>query len=293
MAKDLKKEIQWLKEEKYHDQETKEFKKDLTRLKRGEHIDYAIGFTEFLDCKIDLSKKPFIPRPETEFWAEKAIDEMLGNKISYNRSSKSLRDFGICALGGLSSSCSEPCQTASEGLSENLLPARQPILCLDLFSGSGCIGVAVLKHIPQAHVDFGEKEKKFCKQIALNAKLNNIYTKRYKVIHSNVFSNIKRKYNYIFANPPYIAKIRKRRVQKSVLEQEPRQALFGGQDGLYYIKKFLKEAKKHLKPQGKIYMEFDSFQKQAIAKLLKQFNYSHFEFSKDQYGAWRFVFVRS
>lgn len=66
-------------------------------------------------------------------------------------------------------------------------------------------------------------------------------------------------------------------------------ALFGGKDGLFYIRKFLKEAKNHLNKNGKIYMEFDYIQKREIERLLKKFSYKNYKFNKDQYNKWRWV----
>jgi 16S rRNA G966 N2-methylase RsmD len=37
--------------------------------------------------------------------------------------------------------------------------------CLDLFSGSGCIGLAALKKVENSFCDFGEKEDIFLEQI--------------------------------------------------------------------------------------------------------------------------------
>ena len=81
-------------------------------------------------------------------------------------------------------------------------------------------------------------------------------------------------------------------IQKSVLKYEPKQALFGGKDGLFYIRIFLKEAKNHLNRGGRIYMEFDSSQKKAIEKLFKKFRCSNFKFHEDQYGKWRYVVIK-
>lgn len=158
-----------------------------------------------------------------------------------------------------------------------------------MFAGSGCIGIAILKHVPWAKVDFAEKEKKFLQQIKISAKLNRIGSKRYRIIHSNIFSNIHGKYDFILANPPYVAESKRNKVQKSVIVNEPQGAVFGGADGLDVIKKFLKQANDFLRPGGIMYMEFDSPQKQKIAQLLKRLNYSHAEFFKDQYGKWRYV----
>lgn len=236
MQKDsLAREIGWLLKEKY----------------REEPADYVVGFVEFAGCTINLSKRPFIPRPETEYWTRKAIEH-----IQYK-----IRD------------------------------TKYKIRVLDLFAGSGCIGIAMLKHVPNATVDFAEKEKKFLKQIKVNAQINGIDSQRYRIVHSDVFSKIPGEYDVIVANPPYIAQSRISKVQPSVLDWEPRQALLAGPDGLLYIKKFFRVAKKHLNPEGKIFMEFDSFQKSAIQKLVKEFEYSSWDFLKDQYGKWRYVIV--
>ncbi|KKU36163.1 MAG: N5-glutamine S-adenosyl-L-methionine-dependent methyltransferase, partial [Candidatus Azambacteria bacterium GW2011_GWB1_46_27] len=188
-------------------------------------------------------------------------------------------------------------------------------------------GIAMLKHVPAVVVDFAEKEKKFLEQIKLNARLNDLSPKRCKFIQSDIFSNIsdvycagaiyveegamgKRSfpkaetlkprgfkesrsddggYDYIFANPPYVAETRRAKVQKLVLKWEAPGAIFGGRDGLFYIRKFLKEAEKHLSAGGKIYMEFDSRQKNEIAGILKRLGYGNVNFYKDQYGRWRYL----
>lgn len=221
-------------------------------MKNNQPIEYSRGFCRFLGCKIDLSLKPMIPRPETEHWAKKAIKQIK---------------------------------------SQNSKIKSQKLDVLDVFAGSGCIGIAVLKHIKNAWVDFTEINKNFLKQIKINLKINKINPKKYRIIQSNVFDKIRGKYDHIFANPPYIALKRKHLVQKSVLDFEPHTAIFAGKDGLFYIRKFLKKAKNHLKIGGKIYLEFDHFQKKELEKILPQFGYKNFKFFKDQYKKWRYVIL--
>ena len=214
-SKNEKAEVSWLLREKYGDFDLEKIHSDdKERLKKGEPIDYVIGFVDFLGCRIDLSKKPFIPRVETEFWTKRVIEDL------------------------------------------SLFRSKRPLRCLDVFAGSGCIGVAILKHIDKTTVDFVDNDEKALEQIAINLRLNGISDKRYRLIKSDIFQNVDGHYDFILANPPYVPEKDIENVQKSVLEFEPREAIFGGPDGLFYIKGFLNKARFYLHPAGKIYMEF-------------------------------------
>lgn len=252
--RNLEREVNWIVRDKYNGKTLPVLNNDIVRLKAGEPIDYIIGWKEFLGCKIDLSKKPLIPREETEYWVERVI--------------------------------------------KNLEFKNQNLRVLDIFSGSGCIGLAVLKNLPKVKVVFAEKDKKMCEQIKINCQLNNVDKKRYEIIQSNVFSKITGKFDIVFANPPYIPTGRK--LAKSVIKYEPKSALFSGADGLEIIKKFLKQAKNHLRPNGKIFLEFDGAtpkrktivgagQKAKIEEILKQEGDREWKFYRDQYSRWRWV----
>jgi len=259
----MKKEINWLLREKYNGKPSKAFEKDVKRLKNGEPVDYVIGFTEFLGCKIDLSKKTLIPRPETEFWAGVEIEKL-----------KNLLKIENCKL---------------------------KIRCLDMFAGSGCIGIAILKHIKNVIVVFADKDKKCLEQIKINLEINGVKN-NFIVRQSDVFSGFTRQklkhlsgrgFDLVFANPPYIPIKNKYQIQESVLKYEPNGALFGGGDGLFYINKFLRDARLHLNPNGKIFMEFDgsAAQKREIEKLLKNYKYRSWKFHKDQFGKPRWIML--
>ena len=159
--------------------------------------------------------------------------------------------------------------------------------CLDLFSGSGCIGLSILKNVENSYCDFGEIEDKFIEQIKIN--LEGIDENRYKIIKTDIFLNIKGKYDYILANPPYVAEKRMNEVGDDVLEFEPHIALFSGKNGMDIIKKLINEGFNYLKENGILVIEHDESQKDEIEKLILKNPYSKYEFNKDQFNKYRFI----
>ena len=160
--------------------------------------------------------------------------------------------------------------------------------CLDLFAGSGCIGLSVLKNVPGTTCDFGDIDESFLEGIGKSAEDNGIAKERFNLIMTDIFSSISKKYDFILANPPYVAEDRIDEVGDDVKEFEPAVALYGGRDGMDLINRFLEDAGKHLKKKGVIYMEFDPWQKGKIEEIVKG-RYSRYEFFKDKYDKYRYI----
>ena len=159
-------------------------------------------------------------------------------------------------------------------------------LVLDMFSGSGCIGIAVLAKINNARVTFTDTDPDFIAQIKKNLHLNMLDIKQAVIIQSDVFKNISGTFDYILANPPYIPE-RSRDIAYSVTRWEPRNALFGGVTGLDYIRQFLHDVPFHIRPGGKVFMELNISEKEAVEDIAKKIKGCDYEFWKDHYGAWR------
>jgi len=176
---------------------------------------------------------------------------------------------------------------------KELRSKNKELRILDIFAGTGCIGIAVLKNIEKARVDFVDISKEAIEQIKINIKLNKIEKNKYKIYKSNLFENLKGKeYDFIFANPPYVALNRIKEVQKEVLEKDPEKSLFAGKDGMFCIERFLKKVKSHLKPEGFFYLEFDPKQKEKIKKILEERGFK-FSFRKDQFRKFRWLRAKS
>lgn len=164
---------------------------------------------------------------------------------------------------------------------------REGVRVLDLFAGSGAVGVAILKHAPRAHVDFGEIDPHHLPTIEKNLTENGIDSNRAHFIETDVWSAIHGTYDFILANPPYIAKEKIGRVQDSVLSHEPHLALFAEDEGFRLIHETLREARAHLTPGGRLFIEHEPEQADRLVSSGIEVGLT-VENRKDQYGVLRY-----
>ncbi len=288
-------EEKWLLEEKYSGTESFAFRADLELLKNGTPLAYLIGSIPFLDCTIHLDSHPLIPRSETEFWTEQAIKVIRNFERTYERTYDHNSPQG--------SPRELPGQNPRPGLGLALGRASGEVHVLDLCAGSGAIGVAVAKAIPQAQVDFAEIDPAHLPTIEKNIEHNlkptcrrsNLQHGQCRVIESNLFTpsaGLNRelgKYDFILTNPPYIDPAIDR-TETSVKLHEPHLALYGGAEGMECIAKIIAEAPKHLTLHGQLWIEHEPEQVDAITALAAEndlFSTTH----NDQYNTPRYSVV--
>lgn len=139
---------------------------------------------------------------------------------------------------------------------------------LDLCTGSGAIAVSLAKYIEKSQitaVDISEKALKIAQKNAMN----NDVESQIIFVKSNLFENLPNdKYDIIVSNPPYI----KRRVINTLskeVKNEPTIALDGGEDGLDFYRKILKNGYEYLKYRGYICLEIGYDQKYDVIELIE------------------------
>lgn len=159
-----------------------------------------------------------------------------------------------------------------------------PKKVLDIFAGSGALGVAWAKARPQDSITFAELDPAHLETIKKNVEVNGI-TNDVSYIESDIFKNVEGSFDVILANPPYVPKDRD--LPKGVIEFEPLIALFAGEDGLVYIRTLIEELHEHLNKDGVLYLEHDSEQKDDILELFSA-SFSA-ENRTDQYGVSRYT----
>jgi release factor glutamine methyltransferase len=133
---------------------------------------------------------------------------------------------------------------------------EKPFTLMDLCSGSGAIGLSILKAFPNAHVSFGEIMSAHVEQIQKNIEVNNLDASRADIRKSDLFAAWPgARWNVIVTNPPYIPDTRE--LDTSVANFEPAEALYGGPDGLVLIDRIVLEAPLHLEQDGEVWLEAD------------------------------------
>lgn len=168
---------------------------------------------------------------------------------------------------------------------------------LDMCTGSGCILLSLLMELPQASgtgadvsADALEVAKENTRRLGLE--------KRAELIQSDLFSadyfekNSRKKcmeYDMLISNPPYLRTADIDGLMDEVRLHDPRLALDGKADGLYFYEKITEQAGKHLKPGGWLIYEIGCDQAKDVVEIMKKKGFVQIEVKKDLAGLDRIV----
>lgn len=159
---------------------------------------------------------------------------------------------------------------------------KESIKALDLYAGSGNIGIALLQHLPQAHVTFNELDEKLLPQIARSLEMNTIDPARATLIAGDSLEKITGTFDLICANPPYVDPAGEADMDPE-MHFEPHIAFFGSSDGFGHHRELLREGQKYLTERGVLYVECDMTQVEELKKILAETDWKY-EFRNDPYG---------
>ena len=143
---------------------------------------------------------------------------------------------------------------------------------LEVGVGSGCIALSILKE-KKSFLGTGIDLSQDCIEICrYNAKKLGVNT-RIKLLKSDVDNLIFRKYDLIVSNPPYIKKFDLNKLNREVINYEPKLALDGGLEGLSVIRKVIKKSSELIKINGKLILEIGYDQRLPVIKMLNENNF--------------------
>ena len=144
---------------------------------------------------------------------------------------------------------------------------KQKIKILDVGVGSGCLILSILKerkHFSGVGVDLSKDCINVCKINATKLRVQN----RLKLFKTDIDNFDLGKYDLIVSNPPYIKKLDLKKLDKDVINYEPKLALDGGLDGLSKIRKVIKKSSELVKLNGKLIIEIAGDQKKMVKEIL-------------------------
>ncbi|MBE5745896.1 MAG: peptide chain release factor N(5)-glutamine methyltransferase [Clostridiales bacterium] len=139
---------------------------------------------------------------------------------------------------------------------------------LDLCAGSGCLGITIKKEKPEINLslaDISNKALRVCKKNCIKHNVD------FKLIKTNMFENIKDKYDLIICNPPYIETENIEKLNIEVKNFDPIISLDGGQDGLKFYNIIFENIDKYLSDNGKCIIEIGYNQGHLIEKFKTKF----------------------
>ncbi|CAM9612812.1 unnamed protein product [Choristocarpus tenellus] len=248
---------------------------------RAEHtpVQYLVGEWDFHDLSLIMQPPILIPRPETEELVEKVL----------------------CWLEG--------------DVEPKAAKYHDGLRFLDIGSGTGAIGLALLKALPEARgvaIDVDE--------VAVNLSLRNAervgVLDRYNCFHARAAEfgldlidggsegstnkyGLRSGFDFVVSNPPYIPSADMEHLMPDVVNYEARGALHGGEDGLDIVRDIILRCPCLLRSGGprELWMEVDESHPSLLKKWLEkeegivaaQAGVTRFEWMRDISGLPRFV----
>ncbi len=175
----------------------------------------------------------------------------------------------------------------TEVLVEHVLDTLQcDMRILDMCTGSGCILISLLKlkeGISGVGVDISKEALCVAKE---NGRQHGVDA---EFIHSDLFENVQGDFDVIVSNPPYIRTAVIEELQDEVRLHDPRMALDGLADGLYFYRKIVENSPAYLKHGGKLFFEIGHDQGTDVKCLLEAAGFEDVTVKKDLAGLDRVV----
>ena len=255
--------------------------------KRAEHVplQYIVGEAEFMGLKFKVNSNVLIPRQDTETLVEQVLQEQKDPDIRLldlctgsGCIAVSLKKLGGYAHVEGADISEEALKVARKNAAEIL--KKHPETLTDAFEQN--------KAVPEENCLMASGHQKQYDDSEQCMMLNAGVSFR----HSDMFSAFPETepFDVIVSNPPYIPSAVIEELEPEVRDHEPRGALDGTADGLYFYRILAEECAKHLTPGGHVYFEIGYDQGQAVSELMRTEGYCEVQVVQDYAGLDRVVF---
>lgn len=233
--------------------EQQELEEKMSRLEKGEPVQYVVGRAWFCGRNFAVSPSVLIPRPETEVLCRRVAAD-------FNRP--------FCGL--------QP---------------PKPLRLLDIGTGSGSIAVTLALDVMPSEVSAWDispdalliaRDNAHC----LGAEVN---FECYDILNTKNLP-VDRKFDVIVSNPPYVCDSERATMERNVLDYEPNNALFvPDDDPLLFYRAIAGYAVSALPKGGSLYFECNPVYVGEVADMLRDCGFPVVETFADQFDKERFV----
>ena len=229
-------------------------------------IQHILGKQNFMGMEFYVNKSVLVPRPDTEFVVECILEHLHDGMKILDLCTGS----GCIALSLLR--YSNHCSALATDLSEEALAVAYRN------------AEVLLKRDPEQGRDYETRIRKT--EVA-----EPLGEDELQLLCSDLWDKIgpDLTFDRIVSNPPYIATAVIEDLEPEVKDYDPRMALDGGEDGLSFYRRIVKEAQAHLTGGGEICFEIGFDQAGAVRKLLEEENFKDITVRKDYAGQDRMV----
>ncbi len=148
------------------------------------------------------------------------------------------------------------------------LSNEKPTL-VDVGTGSGCLGITAKLEFPELDVTLTDNSRHALTVAEENAKRLGANV---TILKSNLLQDYPFEADIILANLPYVGEDWE---VSPETRHEPKEALYAHDDGLALIKRLIEESPSHLVAGGKLFIEADPRQHNAIITFARQNSLAH------------------
>ena len=172
-----------------------------------------------------------------------------------------------------------------------------PIVCADLGTGSGAIGLSLAMELPHDGVTVWMTDRSPDALDVARANTAGIgrAAANVRIAEGDWFAalpdELRGQLSLIVSNPPYVAD-NDSELEPIVRDWEPAMALFAGSDGLDEVRRLVADAGEWLAPDGWLVMEIGASHGPAVTALLREAGYDDVTVSPDLSGKDRVVAAR-
>lgn len=229
-------------------------------------LQHLTGVQEFMGLEFLVNEYVLIPRQDTEVLVEAVLKELHDG----------MRVLDMCTGSGC-------------------------ILLSLLHYSNGCEGVGVdvseeALVVARANAEnlFGAVADSVSERADISEDSVNIVSENVvgsvQFVQSNLFEKVTGEYEFIVSNPPYIRSAEIDTLMPEVWEHEPRLALDGTEDGLFFYRKIVEEGRRYLTNGGMLYFEIGCDQAEDVSAMMKTAGFKEVNVVKDYAGLDRVVY---